>query len=516
MTLTPPGEAERLELEIAEYKRRLREALLQEQREDFGRLAVTGGPGAFAAFVRWAWPIVEPGTELAWNWHHELACAEVQVWLEGKVRDLVINMPPGYMKSLIVSVMGPAYGFLHAPHDRSMYVSGSGDANKRDSRKCRDIILNDEYQALAKAAARLHGHKQWGLKRDQQEKLDYSTTEQGHRKARPLGGKITSMRGNRWVVDDPHDVADVTIGSPEQVTRRLDEAWTRVSKVLTSRLNNQKTGGRLIMMQRLHERDVAGRFIAANPEARVVCFPVEYDPEHPHLHPDDPRTEPGELLHPEREGPAEIERLRADLGPAQFSAQYNQRPVRVEGGLFRRSMMLQTYAGPPVRTLGPLLVLSCDLSFKGSQSADFVALGVVAVDGTKRRPVDVVLERLDFMATQHAILQLVSRWRPHVVLVEDKANGPAILSALASAVPGLVAFSPDKYGSKYARAQVLSSAMQAGQWEFPDPNVAPWLGPVQAQLLAFPDGANDDAVDMWSQLEIYVREWHSSQQWGFT
>jgi len=502
MTVDP----DQLRAEIEADQLRLRRLLEEDLRADYGRLAVVGGPGAFAAFMRWAWPIVEPGAALEWNWHHDLVCEEVQDFLEGKVRALVINMPPGYMKSLIVSVMAPAYAFLRDPADRAMFVSGSGDANKRDSRKCRDILMDDGYQELAQQAAELEGRKKWGLKSDQQEKLDYSTTEQGHRKARPLGGKITSMRGRWWCVDDPHDVADATIGSPEQIAKRMEEAGDRIFKVLTSRLNSQKKGGRMLMMQRVHVNDAAGQFIRRVPGCRVVCLPVEYDPDHPNAHPKDPRTKAGELLFPEREGPEELAVLREALGEEQYAAQYNQAPYSTEGGLFRKSHFSKLYSGRPRRELGSLIAMTCDLSFKGGKSNDYVALGVVALDGVKRRPLDVVMEHVDFYDCLGLMRELEKQWRPDLILVEDKANGPATVSTLQRELHGVVAFNPDKYGSKYARAQILKLAMAGGQWEFPDDFLAPWLAVPRGQCLGFPHTKFDDGVDMWSQLEIYARE----------
>ena len=503
MTVDP----DQLRAEIEADRLRLRKRLEEDLRADYGRLAVAGGPGALAAFVRWAWDIVEPGTTLEWGPHLDVLCGAWQDFLEGRIMRLLIEQPPGTMKSLVASVAVPAFDWLHRPHRRALYCSGNGKVNARDARRCRDIVRDPAYQALAAAAAKARGEKPWTLKADQQEKLDYVTTQQGQRFALPLGGKITGQRGGMLIVDDPTDAGDVVVGSPEQVKRRLAEDWDRFSKVLPTRLNDQRNNPIAVVAQRLHPEDVPGRWRKDEPGLVVVSLPMEYDPAH--ACPLDWRTEPGELLEPVRFPKPVVDDLARRLGPTQAAAQLQQQPVNTEGGLFRRSYFGALYSGRPRRELGKQLVMTCDLTFKGGASTDFVALGVVAVDGVKRRPLDVRLERLDFTSTLHAMREMHATWRPDAVLVEDKANGPAAMSVLSEEIPGLIAFNPGR-SSKYERAQVLAMAMQAGQWEFPEGHLAQWMGPAMGQCLSFPDGSHDDAVDMWSQLEIWLREYSAA------
>ena len=492
--------------QLAADTRTLRKSLEDDLRRDYGLLAIQGGPGALAAFLRWCWPIIEPGIDLEWGPHLDLLCATWQRWIEGEIRYLLVMQPPGTMKSVTASVVLPAFDWLHRPHERALYTSGNGKVSARDSRRCRDIIRDPSYIALAALAAELRGDPPWGLKKDQQEKLDYVTTQQGQRFALPLNGYITGQRGGKLVVDDPTDAGAVVVGSPDQIKTRLEEDWNRFSKVLPTRLNDQRTNPIAVVAQGLHPLDLPQRWIQMlGDELHVLCLPMEYDPDHPQCCPDDWRTQPGELLEPVRFPQSVVDRLKRSLGPEQAAAQLQHRPISATGGLIRREHFQSQYSGRPRRELGPVIVMTCDLTFKGTSSADYVACGIVAIDGVKRRPLDVRLERADFKGTLEIMRDLYRQWRPDVTLVEDKANGPAALSVLEEEIPGLIGFNPGR-SSKYERAQVLAMAMAAGQWEFPEDYLAPWLAPARGQCLAFPDGSHDDAVDMWSQLEIWARE----------
>ena len=140
---------------------------------------------SLATFVRQAWPIIEPSTPLVWNWHLDVICSRVQALVEGKLprRNLIINVPPGSMKSTILAVCLPAWVWLRNPGWRAIMASGNEGVAIRDSMKCRDIIDSDWYRGLFRPG--------WGFSKDQNAKGHYKNTATGFRMAISAGARIT-------------------------------------------------------------------------------------------------------------------------------------------------------------------------------------------------------------------------------------------------------------------------------------------------------------------------------------
>jgi len=491
-------------------------------------------------FVRQAWPIVEPGERLIWTWHLDLICDVLERLTRGelfhhadtsddpehvahlgadgvirrRVTELVICIPPGCMKSLIVSVFWPAWIWLHRPTERLLALSNDDDLVKRDSRRARDVITSTWYAQLLTLKAEADGvpvdqatgeRPTWGLKDDQNELINYGTTAQGFRQCKPIGGRVTGKRGHGLILDDPYDAKEAILGSPQQVLNRMLAVRENYYGVLSSRLNDRRTGYRVLIMQRLHQADLAGEMIRRG--AYSVVLPMEYDPDHPDLCPDDPRTEPGELLCPARFPREVVDGLKGDLGAQQTAAQLQLRPTAAEGGIFSRGWLAQFYTFDPQRfTQADEWAISVDCTFKGKADNDYVSMGVWA---RRKRAAFYLLgrvyARLTYTQTRTALRTLHAAWpRVAFVLIEDKANGPAIIDDLAEVIPGLIAFNPDKWGSKDARAQLVARYFEAGNVHLPDPEVAPWVGAYIESLAGFGAGAaHDDDVDMTSQILIY-------------
>lgn len=455
-------------------------------------------PHSLAAFVRACWPVLEPGRALVWNWHLDIICKELEAVSRGDVKDLLICIPPGCMKSLLVSVMWPAWWWLSRPDLRFLALSGADTIAVRDSWKMRQIVTSEPY---AEILARVG--ETWTLSKDQNQKVNFANSRNGGRQCYSTGGSVTGQRGDGIIIDDPHQVKD-TLGSTEQVAAAMQRAADKVFVVLPSRVNDQRTAWRVTIMQRVHTGDVAGRLME-DPNVRKVVLPMEYDPDDPNNHPDDPRTEPGELLFPEMFPSDRIEALkdpRTGLGAKQFSAQYNQRPTSDEGGIFRREWMRQRYRFDPLLAPFDEVAVSVDCTFKDSRDADFVSIQAWGRRGWSEFYLcDQVHARMEYVDLRAALRAFMRKWhRARLVLIEDKANGPAIISDLRTEFPGIVPFDPGKYGSKEARAQLASLAFEAGNVWLPEE--APWLGDYVEELCSFPGGLHDDQVDGTSQLLI--------------
>lgn len=248
----------------------------------------------------------------------------------------------------------------------------------------------------------------------------------------------------------------------------------------------------------------------------------------------DPRKMKGELLWPERFGPEEIERLKVDLGARAYEAQFQQRPSPAGGGTLKSHWWNywhpQGLVVKPVRIKLPngdiqernsvelpesfdMVLQSWDMSFKDLKTSDFVVGQVHAIRGARRFIIDQMRGRMDFPATLAAVRELTGRHpQAHLKLVEDKANGPAVIQSLRDEISGLVEVNPQ--GGKVSRAAAASPELEAGNWYLPHPMIAPWVGnperPTDGGFLAetsmFPYGANDDMCDAWSQSAIRIQK----------
>jgi predicted phage terminase large subunit-like protein len=220
-------------------------------------------------------------------------------------------------------------------------------------------------------------------------------------------------------------------------------------------------------------------------------------------------------LWPERQGVAELEHQRQTLGSYGFAGQYQQSPVPRDGGMFKPEWWRYCDQLP---TRFDDTTLSWDLSFKSGEGHDYVvglALGRV---GALVYVLDRFKARGSFTETCHAIKQMVARYpNARVVLVEDAANGPAVVSALQNEVRGILAVTPE--GGKWSRAAAVQPQIEAGQVLLPRPRFADgqlrteyaWVEDFVEQCSVFPKGEHDDDVDAMTQALVYMQKRPVSQ-----
>jgi len=274
-----------------------------------------------------------------------------------------------------------------------------------------------------------------------------------------------------------------------------------IEKVLPTRLNDPKRSWRVIIMQRLHVNDPAQRAITQG--AEHVVLPMRYDPDHPHANPADNR-EPGELLFPERFPEAFDAKMRSHnaLGEFHYASQYGQIPQVEQGGLFHRNWFGQTYAFDPQRFQFDEIGITVDCTFKKGLKTDYVSIQVWGRLGSKRYLCHRVNARMNYPETRSAFKRVCQAWaHSHFALIEDKANGSALIDDLNRAYNGIPLIPYNPKASKYERAQLAAPAWQAGLCYVPER--APWVGAFVDQHVAFGPGADhDDDVDAASQILI--------------
>jgi predicted phage terminase large subunit-like protein len=507
---------------------------------DLGRLLEQADAEAarrsLAEFVRQAWPIVEPADPYQHNWHVDAVCAHLEAVARGQIRKLVINIPPGHLKSTLVSVCWPAWVWTWRPEWRGLFSSYAQDLAVRDAVKSRTLMDSDWYQRAFILGRGARGGPLWKFSDDMNRKDLFTNSASGMRMSLSVGSKATGFRGNAVVVDDPLNAKD----APSKLAR--DEVIYWWDKSMSNRINRPDEDAHVIIMQRLHEDDLAGHALRGGGYEHLR-LPSEFDsrrrsvtyyrrapgaePEELHR---DPRQVDGELLFPARFGARYLAEQRASLGSEGYAGQHDQDPAPPSGGMFKvgwwrfwrhegsgtgevagTSVALDaaTHPRPPECDPRPARVIpdrvslvgSIDAAFKGTDTSDFVVIGVWAVAGAERYLLDLARGRWDYVATKRELLRMAAKWSKCLRwLVEDKANGSAIISELQGQVLGILAVNPE--GGKEARAAAVTPLVEAGQVFLPEG--APWVREFVGECALFPRGKNDDQVDMMSQALIHL------------
>lgn len=434
---------------------------------------------SLSEFVRQGWHVVEPAREYVPNWHIDAVCEHLEAVARGQIRELLINIPPGHMKSLLVSVFWPAWQWTRAPGWRALFSSYASDLAIRDSVRCRNLIESDWYQQTFAPI--------WKLSSDQNVKSYFENTSKGFRFCHSVGGRTTGFRGDAIVVDDPLNVLDAY----SEVTRKEVITWW--DEAMPSRLNDLRVGAKVIIMQRLHQEDLSGHVLGLGGYEHL-CLPTEFDPKR-HARTSigwkDPRTAEGELLFPSMFPPDVVAKIKRK--PSVFAGQHQQRPSPPEGNMFLRKWW-QRYRQRP--TDFDEVIQSWDCAFKDTKDSDFVVGQVWGRKGPKKYLLDQVRDRMNFAATCAAVKDLSAKWPQAVLkLIEDKANGPAVIETLKRTTAGIVAVNPQ--GGKEARAAAVQPEVEAGDVFIPEE--APWVLDFLEECSDFPKGAHDDQVDAMTQ-----------------
>lgn len=452
------------------------------------------------------------------NWHHALIAGYLDDFVNGIIPRLLIMTPPRHGKSEEVSRCLPAYIFGRHPDAAVIGTSYGADLAQSMNRDVQRIIDSDRYQLvfpntrLGSANIRtLSGT--WLRNSDEFEIVDH----RGAYRCAGTGGGITGKGASYAIIDDPiknQEEAD----SP---TYR-EKVWEWYTSTLYTRLENFPQGI-LLTLTRWHEDDLAGRVLAraaADKEAdQWTVVKLEAVKEGPPTT-DDPRQE-GEALWPDRFPRKRLDKIRASTSERVWSSLFQQRPAPQEGGILKRFWWRFWYprgmATPPPIELVRLVdgsfhesiqrelpenlyqhTQSWDMAFKDIKSSDYVAGTLWATAGADSYLLDELWDKMDFPSTLSAVRAFTHKW-PMALgkLVEDKANGTAVIATLQSEIPGMIAVEPR--GGKQARANACSPAIKSGNVYLPHPALCPWVRDFLSECAAFPNGAHDDQVDSMTQ-----------------
>lgn len=469
-------------------------------------------------FVRGAWHVVEPENEFVSGFHIDAIVEHLEAVSAGQIQNLVINIPPRHMKSLLVSVFWFAWSWTRDPGMRWLYSSYAQSLSVRDSLKSRRLVTSPWYQHRWGHLFRMTG--------DQNEKIRFENDRSGYRIASSVEGGNTGEGGDIIVADDPHNIKEIE----SVLTRESVLSWW--DNVMTSRSGRRALPRKVIIMQRSHERDLSGHVLQHGGYVHLR-LPQEYEPKvmvKVNAAPDplgDPdwRTHPGELLWPERFGPEEVASIKTGgISSYHLAGQYQQRPAPAEGGIFKREHW--RFWQPKGQDYGPVMITladgrrveimpvvlpdqfdetlqSWDMSFKAKRTSDFVAGHVWSRRMANSFMRDRRNERLNFPDTVKAVEDMTEAWpMAGRKLIEDAANGPAVIQTLQGKIPGVIGLRAD--GDKVARAQAVTYLHEGHNLFLPHPVLCPWVWDVIEQFAAFPNGANDDDVDAGVQANRHL------------
>lgn len=437
------------------------------------------------AFVEKAFYTVFPGQEFQPNWHVEAICHALERVARGEVKRLLILMPPRNLKSLSASVAFPAWLLGLDPTRRIICVSYSAELAAKHARDCRALMQSGFYQETF--PTRLDPNKL--------AEMEFMTTQRGFRLATSTGGTLTGRGGNILIIDDPMKPAD----AQSELRRQELQQW--FCNTLLSRLDDKANDAIVLVMQRLHSDDLAG-YLLEQGGWEVLSLPAIAEEEQEvalgggRVY----RRSIGGVLHPAREPIHVLEQLKADMGSAEFSAQYQQAPVPPGGNMIRWEWFGSYDQRPPLAD-GAIIVQSWDTASSTSELASYTVGLTAQIDKSGTIwVIDVVRGHWQFPDVQRMMIEAARRHRPKCILIEDQASGIDLQQTLKRQGLSVIPIKPK--GDKIMRMHAHTASLEAGKVLLP--NSAPWRDEFRTEMLAFPYGKHDDQVDALSQLMT----WH--------
>lgn len=469
--LTSAEAAELLRLE-EELARRAEAKSLEADRESCRE--------SLAEFARRAWHVLEPSTPLKWGWALDAICLHLEAVTDGRIKRLLMNVPPGCMKSLLTGVIWPAWewGPRGMPSMRFVGTAHEETLAIRDSRRCRDLIKSEWYQA------------RWPVKlsSDLDGKREFGNTSQGVRQARAFTS-MTGVRGDRVILDDPISADNANSEA------KLEAARIAFTETLPTRVNSDDSAI-VVIMQRLNEKDVSGIILSMGLPYVHLCIPMRYEPANSKVTAigwKDPRTKDGELMFPERFGEETVAALEKTLGSYGSAGQLQQRPSPRGGGIIKTSWYRYYTALPQLEWLE----VFADTAQKTGEENDYSVFELWGRSKTGEAVlVDLIRGKWE---APELLTQARSFWlkhkdgriRPRAIRCEDKVSGTGLIQTLRREGVPIIPQQRDR--DKISRGNDAAPFIESGNVLLPID--APWLSDFLAESEKFPAGAHDDQLD---------------------
>ena len=435
---------------------------------------------SLAAFAKMAWRILEPSTDLKWGWALDAICAHLEAVTDGRISRLLMNVPPGTMKSLLTGVIWPAWewGPKGRPGMRFLGTAHKQDLAIRDAMKCRRLIASAWYQ------------ERWpiALVSDQNAKSKFENDATGFREAMAFTS-MTGSRGDRIILDDPLSADDA---NSDAALRAAELTFT---EALPTRVNNDDSAI-VVIMQRLNERDTSGIILERGLPYVHLCLPMRFDPSRRCVTPifTDPRTRDGELLFSDRFSEDQVQDLERTMGSYASAGQLQQRPTPRGGGIFK-TQWLKFYQDAPQMEWR---MIYADTAQKTAEANDWSVLECWGRSITGQAVcIDLIRGKWE---SPELLTHARAFWMKHNSLpgaplramkVEDKVSGTGLIQTLRR--EGIPILPVQRNRDKVSRAHDGAPFMESGNVFLPES--APWLSDFLGEVTSFPFGAHDDQID---------------------
>lgn len=457
---------------------------------------------SLAEFVKQAWHVLEPGAPYIHNWHIDAVCQHLEAVTNGELLRLIINIPPGCSKSLVLNVFWPAWewGAKKMPHLRGLGVSHNQDLAVRDSIKLRMLIQSDWYQSR-------YSHVK--LKYGRVSKKEFENTQSGFNKVMAIGS-MTGSRGDRVRIDDPLSVEDAR----SKIVLATREFLFK--EAIPTRLISPKNSAIIIIMQRLHQLDTTGIALKLDQGYECLMLPMEFEIERrckTSIGFVDPRIYDGELLFPERFPQEVVDRDKKSLGAAGHASQNQQRPAPREGAIIQVAWLQNRYLlqrdayGKLILNSFKEIYQSWDTAFKDKQENDYNVCTTWGLRDNGFYLIHRFKKKMLFPELESKAIELANYFNPNQILIEDAASGISLQQAMKkrTRLP-IKAVTVDK--DKVARLSAVSGYFEAQRVFLPSGES--WVDEPDGyieEMTTFPAVVHDDSVDSTSQflLEIALR-----------
>jgi predicted phage terminase large subunit-like protein len=447
-------------------------------------------------FVKQAWHIVVPGANFKDGWHIKAICDALQDVRDGKNRRLMCCVPPRHSKSTICSIMFPVWMMIHRPTVQIINGSYSAELATETVMAARRLIQSPWFQ------------KRWGdvvvLSADNSQKTAFSLTSGGGLRIASTGAGVTGKNADILIGDDLLN-SNQAYSAAEKASARQ---W--YNHGFNTRLNDRATGAIIIIGQRLAEDDIPGMLLEREgAEWRMLCFPGRFEANHPNRCKEDIRTEEGELLWPEHFPEKLLLELETPLGDIGKAGQIQQRPMVVDGNMFKLGYFERRWFRDPdgihitftdgkkIRMETIQRFLSVDFAMKVKTTNDFTVISEFGVTKDK----DLLWLDCDRFKTDspNIITKLETRWKMGglaYMVCEETANGELIIKLMQR--QGAIVKAVKPILDKVSRA--VPTTVLAGSGRIILPRDAHWNAIVMHELLSFPTpGVHDDTVDTLTQ-----------------
>jgi predicted phage terminase large subunit-like protein len=428
----------------------------------------------FLSFVKHVWPDFVEGS------HHKIVADKFNKLAEGKIKRLIINMPPRHTKSEFASFLLPAWMVGRNSKLKIIQSTNTTELSVRFGRKAKQLIDSPEYQSVFKTR----------LKEDSQAAGKWETEQGGEYYAAGVGSAITGRGADLLIIDDPHTEQDAM---NNQALERTFEWYTS-----GPRQRLQPGGSIVLVMTRWNEKDLAGRLIKMQKEPKADKWEVI---EFPAIMPS------GKPLWPEYWSLKDLESVKASIPMSKWNAQYMQNPTAEEGSLIKREWWNDWEGDLPALQH---VIQSYDTAFMKKTSADFSAITTWGVftpnedSGPCLLLLDSVKGRYEFPELRRIALEQYGYWQPETVIIESKASGLPLTYELRKMGIPVINFTPSKGNDKHTRVNAVSPLFESGRiWA---PKEMEFAQEVIEECAAFPYGDHDDLVDSMTQAVMRFRQ----------